>query len=64
MLPKILVFAGSNRTGAYSNQVANVAVENLGGARGRGDAHCADRLSAAASWTRIWKRKKAFRKTR
>jgi chromate reductase len=29
MLPKILVFAGSNRTGAYSGQVANVAVRTL-----------------------------------
>ncbi len=31
MLPKILVFAGSNRTGAYSKKVANVAVETLAG---------------------------------
>ncbi|WP_457298705.1 NADPH-dependent FMN reductase [Phyllobacterium sp. P5_D12] len=29
MLPKILVFAGSNRTGAFSGQVANVAVRTL-----------------------------------
>ena len=29
MLPKILVFAGSNRTGALSGQVANVAVRTL-----------------------------------
>ncbi|PSH67169.1 MULTISPECIES: NADPH-dependent FMN reductase [Phyllobacterium] len=29
MLPKILVFAGSNRTGAYSKQVANVAARTL-----------------------------------
>ncbi|SDP35614.1 NAD(P)H-dependent FMN reductase [Phyllobacterium sp. YR620] len=29
MLPKILVFAGSNRTGAYSKKVANAAVKTL-----------------------------------
>ena len=31
MLPKILVFAGSNRTGAYSGQVASVAATTLAG---------------------------------
>lgn len=29
MLPKILVFAGSNRTGAFSGQVADVAMKTL-----------------------------------
>jgi NAD(P)H-dependent FMN reductase len=29
MLPRILVFAGSNRTGAYSGKVANVALRTL-----------------------------------
>lgn len=29
MLPKILVFAGSNRTGAFSGQVADVATRTL-----------------------------------
>ena len=29
MLPKILVFAGSNRTGAYSKRVADAAVKTL-----------------------------------
>ncbi|MBA8899736.1 NAD(P)H-dependent oxidoreductase [Phyllobacterium sp. P30BS-XVII] len=29
MLPKILVFAGSNRTGAFSGQVADVATKTL-----------------------------------